>query len=306
MTSSFDPKSVYTRHLGSIDISTAPLKTSAVTGPLDLSLPWVIDVRVVGTPNTIQVQVRESMLIGRSDADQQVFPEIDLLPFNAFAHGVSRRHAVVEIQDSRLYIKDLGSTNGTHLNGARLKPHEPYRLRHGDQLTLGQMRLQVLFAVVPMHDITGRYRMTEALKTQTQELARLAHNKLVLVIEDDMSVAEVFRSSLSSAGFRVRQVNSVVNALSAFLQETPDAIVLDLMLPDFNGLDFLRYVRKHSPDLRLPVIVVSASSGSYQAAQAIDAGADAFLTKPVSVEDLVAVISRAVGLEPQSPPTSGK
>ena len=306
MSSSFDPNNVYTRHLGGIDISTAPLEPLATTGPLDLSLPWVIDMRVVGTPNTIQVQVRESMLIGRSDAEQQVFPEIDLVPFNAFAHGVSRRHALIEIQDSRLFIKDLGSTNGTHLNGVQLKAHEPYRLRHGDQIMLGQLKLQVLFAVVPMHDVTGRYRMSDALIGQTQELARLAHNKLVLVIEDDLSVADVFRNSLGSAGFRVRQVNSVVNALSAFLQETPDAIVLDLMLPDFNGLDFLRYVRKHNPELRVPVIVVSASAGSFQATQAVDAGADAFLTKPVSVEDLVAVISRAVGLEPSSPPATSK
>jgi CheY-like chemotaxis protein len=295
MTTPPDPPKTKTRHLEGAPISTAPLVAST-TGPLDMGLPWVIEMRVVGTPSTIQAQVKESMLIGRGDVDQQVFPEIDLLPYGAFTLGVSRRHAVIDTREGRLFIKDLNSTNGTRLNNVPLQPFEQYRLRHGDQLMLGQMKLQVLFTVVPVHDQTGRYGLSRGLETQTQELARLAHNKDILIIEDDLSVAEVFRASLERAAYKVAIVNSVVNALNVVLQKMPDAIVLDLMLPDFNGLDFLRYVRKNNPHPHVPIIVVSATSGGFQTNQAIEAGADAFLSKPVSVEDLVSAISRAVGL----------
>jgi CheY-like chemotaxis protein len=291
-----DNSQMHTRHLGEVSLSnTAPLEPLA-TGPLEIETPWVVEMRVVGTANTIQVQVRESMTIGRSDSDQRIFPEIDLLPYNAFNQGVSRRHAVIELVDGRLFLKDLNSTNGTRLNNVPLKPHEPYRLRHGDQLTIGQLRLQLLFAVVPAHDITTRFKITDALKHQTQELAKLAHNKHILVIEDDPSVGEVFRLSLERAAFKVTYVNSVVNALSIVIQGMPDAIVLDLMLPDFNGLDFLRYVRKNNPHPHVPILVVSASSGTFKVNQAMDAGADTFLAKPVSVEELVNGVSKLLGL----------
>jgi CheY-like chemotaxis protein len=303
MTTPPDQTPAQTNHLSDIQLTTAPL-TMATTGPLDLTLPWVIEMRIVGTPSTLQVQVRETMLIGRGDIEQQIFPEIDLLSYNGFALGVSRKHAVIETQEGRLYLKDLNSTNGTRLNNVPLQPFEQYRLRHGDQIMFGQMKVQVLFAVVPNHDQTGRYIKTGALQTQTQELARLAHNKTVLIVEDDPNVAEVFRLMLERAGYKVTIVNSVVNALSVVLQKMPDAIVLDLMLPDFNGLDFLRYVRKNNPTTHVPVIVVSASSSSFQTAQAIEAGADAFLAKPVSVEDLIATVTKAVGLSAPTPVTS--
>jgi len=292
MTSQGDPSNMHTRHLAEIELNKRPIMSSA-TGPLDFSMPWVIEMRIVGTPSMIQVQVRHTMVIGRADAEQQIFPEIDLVPYGAFNHGVSRRHAVIEMHDGRLHIKDLDSTNGTRLNNKLLKPHEGYRLHHGDQLSFGQLHVQVFFAVVPMHDITGRYRLPEALKTQTQELARLEHNKHILVIEDELSVAEVFNSTLNHAGYRVTHANSVVNALSVVIQGLPDVIVLDLMLPDFNGLDFLRYMRKNHPHPHIPIIVVSAS---FQTNQAIEAGADVFLTKPVSVEDLLAASSKAAGI----------
>ncbi|MCC6614502.1 MAG: response regulator [Anaerolineae bacterium] len=284
---------MHTRHLAEIKLNTGPV-SPGTTGPLDYSLPWVIEMRVIGTPSTIQTHVRDTMVIGRSDAEQHIFPEIDLLPYSAFSHGVSRRHAIIEMRDGRLYIKDLDSTNGTRLNNAPLKPGEPYRLHHGDQLSFGQLHVQIMFAVVPMHDITGRFRMPEMLKTQTQELARMEHNKHILIIEDDLSVAEVFNTTLNRAGYKITHVNSVINALSVVIQGLPDVIVLDLMLPDFNGLDFLRYMRKNHPHPHIPIIVVSAS---FQTNQAIEAGADVFLTKPVSVEDLLVASSKAAGLK---------
>jgi CheY-like chemotaxis protein len=278
-----------TRHLNLPASSAAP--TQRVTGPLDRSLPWVIELRIVGTASTVQTQVQDQMLIGRTDTERKISPEIDLGPFRAFANGVSRKHAMILIKNERLYIKDLASTNGTRLNGALCEPEQEYRLRHGDELTLGQLRLQVLFAVVPV---------VEA-KTQTNEVPSAPLNILstgkgqhILVIEDDKDVGVVFRMALEKAGFVVTVVENVTKALGVVFQKMPDAIVLDLMLPDMNGLDLVRYVRKQHQQPRVPMLVVSGATGGFQMNQALEAGADAFLGKPVAVEELVKAVSSAV------------
>jgi CheY-like chemotaxis protein len=119
------------------------------TGPLDRALPWVIEFRVVGTSSILQAQVRETMLLGRTDVERDILPEIDLTPYNAGPLGVSRRHAMIVVKDNHLMLKDMGSTNGTRLNDSILEPLKEYRLHHGDQLMLGQLHLQLQYAVVP-------------------------------------------------------------------------------------------------------------------------------------------------------------
>lgn len=278
-----------TRHLKVPTSSAVPAPRA--TGPLDRSLPWVIELRIVGTASTVQMQVQDDMLIGRADTERKVFPQIDLGPYRAFANGVSRKHAVILIKNERLYIKDLASTNGTRLNGALCEPEQEYRLRHGDELTLGQLRLQLLFAVVPV---------TEA-KTQTAELppAPLSipssgKGQHILVIEDDKDVGVVFRMALEKAGYVVTVVETVTKALGVVFQKMPDAIVLDLMLPDMNGLDLVRYVRRQHQQPRVPLLVVSGATGGFQMNQALEAGADVFLGKPVAVDELVKAVSTAV------------
>ena len=279
-----------TRHL-KVPVSSSTVAAPRATGPLDRSLPWVIELRIVGTASTVQTQVQDKMLIGRADAERKISPEIDLGPFRAFANGVSRQHAMILIKDERLYIKDLGSTNGSRLNGALCEPEQEYRLRHGDELTLGQLRLQILFAVVPV---------TEA-KTQTTEmpvapLTIPANGKgqHILVIEDDKDVGVVFRMALEKAGYIVTVVETVTKALAVVFQKMPDAIILDLMLPDMNGLDLVRYVRKQHQQRRVPMLVVSGATGGFQMNQALEAGADAFLGKPVAVDELVKAVSTAI------------
>ncbi len=287
-----------TRHLQLPVEDDAPAKPSA-TGPLDVKRPWVIEFRVVGTASTIQVRVGDAMVIGRSDSATGASPEVDLTPFEAYGKGVSRKHALITVKDQRLMIRDLNSTNGTRLNNVLCKPGEEYRLRHGNELMLGTLRLQVSFSVVP------------AL-TDTQRMKSPAHpfingsGKRVLVIEDDQDVGSVFRMALEYAGYKVMLVNDVTKALGMVFQGMPDAIVLELMLPDMNALDLVRYVRKQKTAKHVPVLVVSSALGGYQTGQALSAGADTFLGKPVSVEDLVqAVGSTLRGDPPFAPPTTG-
>jgi hypothetical protein len=83
--------------------------------------------------------------LGRFEMGTKGLDEIDLTPYGALDRGVSRVHAQIFVQDGRLYIMDLDSSNGTYMAGHRLKPNEPLPLRKGDELMLGRLPVQVLF-----------------------------------------------------------------------------------------------------------------------------------------------------------------
>ncbi len=90
------------------------------------------------------VAVHVDMVVGRRGEKDEVL-EIDLNKYGAGELGVSRRHAQIHVQDSDLFIRDLGSTNGTRLNGALIPTNQLVRLRDGDELELGQFRTVVRF-----------------------------------------------------------------------------------------------------------------------------------------------------------------
>lgn len=92
----------------------------------------------------LPLEPREELTLGRTSAGQPVVPDIDLAPYHAYECGVSRLHAALKIQDNRLSIMDLGSANGTRVNGKRIPPQKTYPLMHGDVLTLGKLKIQIL------------------------------------------------------------------------------------------------------------------------------------------------------------------
>jgi len=87
---------------------------------------------------------RNEFTLGRLSEGQPIMPDIDLTPYQAYASGVSRLHAVVKRDMNRVMVMDLGSSNGTYLNGRRLNPHTEESLNHGDIVALGKLKIQVL------------------------------------------------------------------------------------------------------------------------------------------------------------------
>jgi len=88
------------------------------------------------------------LVFGRSDNDYSSSkPDIDLTPFGALEKGVSRRHAIIEPSEDTLMIMDIGSSNGTFLNGQRLMPNQPRVLRDGDEVRLGRLVAHIYFKV---------------------------------------------------------------------------------------------------------------------------------------------------------------
>jgi hypothetical protein len=92
----------------------------------------------------VAVPERKEFTLGRASSDQPIIPDIDLTPFNAYKAGVSRLHATIRLEGEKMTIIDLGSANGTQLNGEKIEPNVPYDLMHGDVVKLGRLKIQIL------------------------------------------------------------------------------------------------------------------------------------------------------------------
>ncbi len=112
-------------------------------------------VEIEGGPEPIVILPRQELIFGRRDPATGAMPDIDLTPYAGYRMGVSRRHAAIRsAEENRLDVWDLGSSNGTYLNGMRLNPHRPYRLHDGDRIRLGQMVIRILFTA-PLEETEG-------------------------------------------------------------------------------------------------------------------------------------------------------
>ena len=113
----------------------------------------------------------------------------------------------------------------------------------------------------------------------------------VLVIEDEKSISHFISTVLNNNGYEAMQARTGSEALSMITSHCPDLIILDLGLPDMDGLDILRQLREWSS---LPVVVVSARSYEKDKVQALDLGADDYLTKPFGTDELLARVRTAI------------
>ena len=100
---------------------------------------------VRGMVERVMMQTGTLYKLGRFELGINEVDEIDLTPYGAQDRGVSRIHAQLQIIDAIVHITDLGSTNGTFVNGVRLEANTPTALRKGDELLLGRLAVQALF-----------------------------------------------------------------------------------------------------------------------------------------------------------------
>jgi len=113
----------------------------------------------------------------------------------------------------------------------------------------------------------------------------------VLVVDDDATILRTLRINLRARGFDVETVTCGRDALTTMSALEPDVVILDLGLPDLDGVDVLRRIRAHS---RVPVIVLSARHQSDDKVEALDEGADDYVTKPFGMDELMARVRAAL------------
>ena len=123
----------------------------------------------------------------------------------------------------------------------------------------------------------------------------------VLVVDDESSIRRYLHAALSAQGFAVYEATTGQEAINAVVADRPDIMILDLGLPDLDGIEVTRQLREWS---QLPIIILSVREAESEKIAALDAGADDYLTKPFGTGELMArmrVVMRRLTSEPDEP-----
>jgi two-component system phosphate regulon response regulator PhoB len=128
---------------------------------------------------------------------------------------------------------------------------------------------------------------------------------LVLVVEDEAALATMLRYNLEKQGFRVDEAGDGQEALTRIAESAPDLVLLDWMLPVMSGIEVCRQIRRRPATRELPVIMVTARTEEGDAVRGLNTGADDYITKPFSMETLLARM-RALLRRSGTPPAKGR
>lgn len=115
-------------------VSTAPAPESGLLPTATLVL--------IGANAPFVLTGREQYLVGRKDAEDGIYPEVDLTLSGGEEAGVSRRHAMISVRQSSFWLEDLDSLNYTFVNNSRLEPNRPQPLRDGDEVSFANIRMR--------------------------------------------------------------------------------------------------------------------------------------------------------------------
>jgi CheY-like chemotaxis protein len=252
--------------------------------------PWILEFTNPQIRAPMRILLHERLVFGRIVQDDPRKADIDLSGFNAAELGVSRLHFAIEPDVDRLALIDLGSENGLFLNNERLTPQTPYRLNSGDQIMAGRLKLDLSLIVAPVYGGSIYKQPSLQISDQTSP----GQGEVVLLVMKDVDIAGVISPILTRAGYKVKSCHDVVTAIRMYTQRRPEVIIVDPELPDMNGLEFCRYVRRDVSHNTTPLIVLRTSQKAVESAEAIRTGADFFLERPISARELRHVISALI------------
>ena len=118
--------------------------TDRLQPPPQVPLQSWISLLLIESGQILPLADRTEFTLGRSAEGQPIIPDVDLTAYNAYANGVSRLHAAIKLVNNRIVVVDLGSSNGTYVNGTRLSPYLEVPVAHGDLVYLGKLKIQIL------------------------------------------------------------------------------------------------------------------------------------------------------------------
>jgi two-component system alkaline phosphatase synthesis response regulator PhoP len=122
---------------------------------------------------------------------------------------------------------------------------------------------------------------------------------LIYIVEDDQNIREIESFALKNSGYQVHDFSAAKDFYRALKEKKPDAVLLDIMLPDEDGMEILQKLRKNPETKRLPIIMVTAKSTELDRVKGLDSGADDYIVKPFGVMELIsrvkALLRRSMG-----------
>lgn len=110
---------------------------------------------------------------------------------------------------------------------------------------------------------------------------------VIYIVEDDLNIQEIEMFALKNAGYITEGFDNAKSFFSRISEKIPDLILLDIMLPDMDGLEIVNKLRKRPETVRVPIILVTAKSTEIDKVKGLDIGADDYLTKPFGVMELI-------------------
>ena len=121
---------------------------------------------------------------------------------------------------------------------------------------------------------------------------------LIYVAEDDDNIREILRCTLDSYGYATRVFDSAPQLLEAVREQLPDLILMDIMMPEMDGLQALRLLRRERRTAGVPVIFLTAKSSEIDKVKGLDLGAEDYITKPFGLLELAARVRAALRRQP--------
>lgn len=116
--------------------------------------------------------------------------------------------------------------------------------------------------------------------------------KRILIVDDEIGALTLIGIMLERGGFEVLKAKDANSALNVLDQETPDMIILDVMMPEIDGIELCRMIRERARTVSTPVLILSARGDAESVMRGMDAGADDYLPKPILHHDLVAKVKK--------------
>ncbi|MCS6835609.1 MAG: FHA domain-containing protein [Anaerolineae bacterium] len=272
-------QSMQTGFLGKGDVPHMPDSPQGEDPPT--VIPWVIEFRVVNTPYILRAPMSSDLLLGRADPEHDFLPDVDLTNYEGRRLGVSRQHARITTGDNRVTLTDLNSANGSYINGFLLEAERPYRIHDGDRIRLGRLELQVRFIVKPSEDERTRVGLGNLL-----DVPLIGQGQKVLVAEENPEVCRLLQHILKQAQFQPLVAHDMTSAMLLLDEQRPQALIAAADLSDNQGLSLVSYFNQKMGRL-MPSLVIVNSGGGYLAEQALQAGGDMIVWKPVAVDQVI-------------------
>ncbi len=137
-----------TQNIGRSPTGTLSFQTKLKTPPVSVvpssAGDAAVSLHLIESGQILHLNGQSEFSVGRISEGQPILPDVDLSAYEAYSQGVSRLHASFKVNSQRIYITDLGSSNGTRVNGQKIVPNVDYPLNHGDIVALGKFKIQIL------------------------------------------------------------------------------------------------------------------------------------------------------------------